>query len=154
MIHEEDVFTLKGLENYYENEGEFECLVGRLPSSNNLRQKIFFKNAKLIARPLSDLTREITHNGETFVPIVEMAKMFHVNNSNTVTHYLSPRCSSDFAMVQCCVENNDNRYLYYQVFLNAWKNKYREIEYMHSLHFDTFGLIEAGLAIDINTLKK
>ncbi len=26
-------------------------------------------------RPLSDLTRDITHNGETFVPIVELAKL-------------------------------------------------------------------------------
>ena len=28
-----------------------------------------------IARPLSDLTKPITHNGETFVPIVELAKI-------------------------------------------------------------------------------
>lgn len=28
-----------------------------------------------VARPLSDLTKPIVHNGETFVPIVELAKM-------------------------------------------------------------------------------
>jgi hypothetical protein len=28
------------------------------------------------------------------------------------------------------------------------------IEYLHSLHFDTFDLIDAGLAIDINTINK
>jgi len=32
-----------------------------------------------IARPLSDLTKSITHNGETFVPIVELAKIANVS---------------------------------------------------------------------------
>jgi len=29
----------------------------------------------ILARPLSDLTKEVTHDGETFVPIVELAKI-------------------------------------------------------------------------------
>lgn len=27
---------------------------------------------------------------------------------------------------------------------------YHQIQYLHSLHFDTFGLIEAGLAVAMN----
>ena len=32
-----------------------------------------------ILRPLSDLTKPITHNGETFVPLVELAKIADMN---------------------------------------------------------------------------
>jgi len=37
----------------------------------------------ILARPLSDLTKEITHNGLTFVPIVELAKKFHTLSEET-----------------------------------------------------------------------
>jgi len=33
------------------------------------------QSIKIIVRPLSDLTKPITHNGETFVPIVEIARL-------------------------------------------------------------------------------
>jgi len=109
---------------------------------------------KPLLRPLSQLTETIEHNGERFVPIIEMAKKFHVNQSHIVTHYAEQRCSREFAMVHCCVENSDTRYLYYQVFLDTLRNKYQEIKYLQSLNFDTFGLIEAGLAISIPSIEQ
>ena len=36
---------------------------------------------KPILRPLSDLTKEIEVNGKKFVPIVELAKLFHVKTN-------------------------------------------------------------------------
>ena len=40
-------------------------------------------NCTPILRPLSDITKPITHNGETFVPIVELAKIaFHSDGDN------------------------------------------------------------------------
>lgn len=43
----------------------------------------------IIARPLSDLTKPITHNGETFVPIVELAKIVdEFNNTNPTFVYV------------------------------------------------------------------
>ena len=42
-----------------------------------------------IARPLSDLTKPITHNGETFIPIVELAKIVdEFNNTNPTFVYV------------------------------------------------------------------
>ena len=44
----------------------------------------------LILRPLSDLTKPIEHNGETFVPIVELAKIADMNVTDDfkcVEHY-------------------------------------------------------------------
>lgn len=43
----------------------------------NLSLIIDCKNDKPILRPLSDLTKEIEHNGERFVPIVALLKEAH-----------------------------------------------------------------------------
>jgi len=37
---------------------------------------------------------------------------------------------------------------------NPIKAPYKMVEYLFSKHFDVFGLIESGLAIDINTITK
>lgn len=57
--------------NGYDNNGNIsvccgmQCTYGRCEDDN----------IKPILRPLSDLTKPITHKGETFVPIVELAKI-------------------------------------------------------------------------------
>ena len=75
----------------------------------------FFK-CYLKLRPLSDLTKEIEHNGESFVPIDYLEDMI------------------DFS---CGYER-----------IEYWK-----VQQLIEWHFDVFGLISAGLAIDINTLN-
>jgi hypothetical protein len=82
--------------------------------------------SKPILRPLSDLTKEIEHNGKTFIPYTEMEwedvdpmEAFNIN-FNFRTEIACP--------------------LFIWQLLFEW-------------HFDVFGLIEKGLAIDINTLK-
>jgi hypothetical protein len=71
---------------------------------------------KPILRPLSDLTKEITHNGQTFVPkfIIDMAFPAERMGLNPAT----------------------------------WSH--RVITKLIEWHFDVFGLIDNGLAIDIN----
>lgn len=86
-----------------------------------------------ILRPLSDLTKEIEHNGERFVPKRVLKEMpdpiggFHTDRLMTIVE--NPQKWSievaNYAVVQKLIE---------------W-------------HFDVFGLIENGLAIDINTLN-
>jgi hypothetical protein len=74
---------------------------------------------KPILRPLSDLDKEITHDGETFNPkfIIDMA-------------FPSERMG-----------------------LNPATWSHRVVTKLQEWHFDVFGLIEKGLAININTLK-
>jgi hypothetical protein len=81
-------------------------------------------------RPISDLTSEITHNGETFVPNERMLSDLSVDRESI--HYLMKMFEVGIG---------------YQV-------EWQIIQKLHSWHFDTFGLIEAGLAIDINTINK
>jgi hypothetical protein len=82
------------------------------------------ERVKPILRPLSDLTKEITHNGETFVPIEE----YHYLRFEEISNYKSG---------------------------GIWLNHihFREYNVLIELHFDVFGLIDNGLAIDINTLE-
>lgn len=75
---------------------------------------------KPILRPLSDLTKEIEHNGEKFTPS-EKVKVIQ-----------------DF-------ENID-------IMIKSGIILFCDIQQLIEWHFDIFGLIDAGLAIDINTL--
>lgn len=59
-----------------------------------------------IARRLSDLAKPITHNGETFVPIVELAKMCKVNLK------LTGEWVVDESLAQNCVRIQDNYFWY------------------------------------------
>lgn len=128
-------------------------------------------NYKPILRPLSYLTKEIEHNGEKFVPIKNLISVIidktllklqfiHIieNNNNL-----------------CIVYKNQHGY-YYTLGLffskeltltiqfdvsNSLKRKgksfgvpYEIYEKLFEWHFDVFGFIEQGLAVDINTLKQ
>lgn len=74
---------------------------------------------KPILRSLSDLTKEINHNGETFVPI-EKLKWEDTKGKFNASEPLS----------------------------------YLDAQSLLSWHFDIYGLINAGLAIDINTITE
>jgi len=87
--------------------------------------------AKPILRPLSDLTKEIEVNGEKFYPC----------------DYFDNECNKFRNEVE-------------EEFKNMSRNNYFDGYIAHiavlkllEWHFDIFGLIEKGLAIDINTLK-
>jgi hypothetical protein len=85
---------------------------------------------KPILRPLSDLTKEIEVNGEKFVPRKEFEMMYL---GNTIEY-------------QLFFSNFDKKYI---TSLN-----FNCVQKILSWHFDIFGLIDAELAIDINTLNK
>lgn len=79
---------------------------------------------KPILRPLSDLTKEITVNGETFVPTYRLIKE-------------DKSFTKDFIDV----------FGYEELKVSVY-------ELLLEWHFDIFRLIPAGLAIDINTLNE
>ena len=84
-----------------------------------------------ICRPLSDLTKEIEHNGEKFVPIVELAKM-----RSSIVENVIPRA---FEAIKRDIKS---KRLPFDMVLKLieWK-------------FDIANLIESGEAIDVNTLE-
>lgn len=84
-----------------------------------------YENSKPILRPLSYLTKEIEVYGEKFVPIKE----YDYLRFDEISNYKGGSNTLNFIQV-------------------------REQNVLLELHFDIYGLIEKGLAIDINTLKK
>jgi hypothetical protein len=93
----------------------------------------YIEYAKPTLRPLSDLNEEITHNGKTFKPYVELlrASNFDVDNMH---------------------QQELNRF--------KWNTQdhieiksYYEMELIFEWHFDVFGLIKKGLAIDVKEVK-
>ncbi len=91
-----------------------------------------YDDFKPILRPLSDLTKLIEVNGKKIIPVDEIFenwrndKEMHLLSLNTLNLLKSG--------------------LYHLI-------EYGIINILFKYHFDVFGLIKAGLAVDINTLK-
>lgn len=108
----------------------------------NYHQRVDFEKVKLILRPLSDLTKSITHNGETFVPIEKLKDYYNSLPDSFVEKLLFVEWDGQFTLFgleEDPLEVAMPYSMYQKVF--EW-------------HFDVFGLIESGEAIDINTLEK
>lgn len=134
------------------NENEIGLMVGATDNIQNktfdivmIRERDKYKlqdsrnHFKPILRPLSDLTEEIEHNGEKFVPLRKLEDLFPC-----VEFYNDDELSYLFSDTSC---NGD---MYHSIELSL------TLEISSKLfewHFDVFGLIEKGLAIDINTLE-
>lgn len=97
-----------------------------------------------ILRPLSDLTKEIEVNGEKFIPSKILANEYLNTSywgSNTIG---SGILNKDGKMQNLCFIGNEI----------IGECPYMIYEKLCEWHFDVFGLIEKGLAIDINTLNQ
>ena len=95
-----------------------------------------FDSIKPILRPLSDLIEEINHNGDIFYPCDKV--------SDDIAHlYLG---TSEIPSNEEVVSNVISEH-------HVIELQYLFVGKLFEWHFDVFGLIEKGLAIDINTLN-
>ena len=112
---------------------KFECIwtihpykdaLDTLRDNEHLSYENFIKEDghKLILRPLSDLTKEIEHKGEKFVPMDRIA----IYNPNNLCYF-----------IECILTG-----------MVEWIVVTKLIEW----HFDIADLISKGEAIDVNTL--
>lgn len=110
---------------------------------------------KPILRPLSDLTKEIEHNGEKFVPMVELLKLAHESyyKEKIGTRYQEIEFEQTPIRAKACFSFMATKDLELYT-LMPWNFPTWITQKLLSWHFDVFGLIEQGLAIDINTLEK
>ena len=117
---------------------------------------------KLILRPMSDLTKEIEVNGERFVPISELLD-FSLSTEWRNTGYLKYFNSLNEYWVRLEEEPswffgyNKERFMFFLINCSNESqmidNQYQLFEKFFQWHFDVFGLIEEGLAIDMNKSK-
>jgi len=92
-----------------------------------INREIYYRDIKPILRPLSDLTKEIEHNGERFVPTDRLYFDFDRHGLN----------GFDFQDIE----------------KTPLEYPFNIVIQLFEWNFDVFNLIEQGLAIDINTLK-
>ena len=115
---------------------------------------------KLILRPLSDLTKEIKVNEETFIPMVYL----FMNFCKVHPDKYSLDIGKTIILMDVQHEFNEWYFVYHikeKLFEFSNKretayrnlNQYEMFELLKSWHFDIFGLIDAGLAVDINSVK-
>ena len=90
----------------------------------------------MVLRPLSDLTKEITVNGETFAPIHKLWKSGISDHIDWISgereHWIKTR--------------GHDRWL--------GDIPFKTIEYLNQWHFDYRGLIDSGLAISVHDLPE
>jgi hypothetical protein len=134
---------------------EYQDLYGK----NRLEQMLTDSSLKMILRPLSDLTKEITVNGgEPIVPMIELAKIAipgvrkHAwKNDCLRSLYPNGVCAPDTEVV---FNFDEGVFSYtYKKELRKVNNQLHLFQKLHELHFDLYGLIEDGLAIDINEIQ-
>lgn len=126
--------------------------------------KMLYGLAKPIYHPLSDLTKEIKHNGEKFVPIVKIAEMAFSPISKTIITNYSLGQNNNNVFIEFTQNDMDlvcNYSKKWNHFELKKENKYLLILGQYELYqklfewkFDVFNLIEKGLAIDVNILSK
>lgn len=141
------------------------------------------RGVKPILRPLSDLVNEIEFNGEKIIPLVKMLEntvQYGLDNIKIIdigpygnglridgiigylikytvaamgnTEYTLEYnfCGNSLTLKRNLVnlpESNPSKWSYQPV------NFLKFITWLYKMHFDIYGLIEKGLAIDINKLK-
>ena len=124
---------------------------------------IWSRNIKPILRPLSDLTKEIEHNGEKIMPILELAKVsdnyFKWEFNNESLFHKSVFCKHENGWTYRFSINTNGKKFYsinttFDGIFTQTNDPHLVMIKLFEMHFDVFGLIDAGLAIDINTLNK
>lgn len=103
---------------------------------------------KPILYPLDTIHKTITHNGKEIVPIVELANIAYPTMQFTIIE--------DFTCIELGLRREfgwkNNGFVFNQCFFVD--NQYQLFDYLHELKIDYRGLIDAGLAIDVNTLNE
>jgi len=99
-------------------------------------------DCKLLLRPLSQLTETIEHGGEMFVPI----EYFEIGDGDNDSHEYG---YGNIKLINTLKSISEHE---------GWQDcdflPNGVVRYLHSLHFDTFGLIEAGLAETIPSIPQ
>jgi len=110
---------------------------------------------KSILHPLSDLTKEIEHGGERFVPALKLAEIAVKNGYYTdiapTEKFSCKIVKKPFGEMLKVTKLDD--WVILISFSDLGRSRYWIIKKLFEWHFDVFDLIKDGMAIDINSLK-
>jgi len=170
---DKDIYTV-GFESEIDFEQKAYPLATLKFAIDNARKTNGDQGFKLLLRPMSDLTKEIEHNGERFVPIIELAKMakFGSNQNNEQPYkecgkppygYEADQfrpyyhCWHQFRRGQSYQIIYDNFGLYIKEQQQGWYanyavNIFEMNQKLLEWKFDIFGLLESGDALNLNEI--
>lgn len=103
----------------------------------------------------TDLTKPIIVEGKEIIPIVELARLFHSVKEPAIVKYDNIIDAGSYGTQVSCYLDKD-RHAYYSVYADVdlvMHNEARVVQWLFKHKFDVFGLIEKGLAVDVNTLE-
>ncbi|QGN24631.1 hypothetical protein GJV56_18940 [Elizabethkingia anophelis] len=105
---------------------------------------------KPLLRPMSDLTKEITHNGEKFIPIARLLRIKFPDEPLIGRYSIIKISKSGYPRAYFeFMATKEIRIYPFELFdVPHWI-----IKKLQEWHFDTEKLMERGLAININTLN-
>lgn len=116
---------------------------------------LFISEYGLCLRPLSDLTKEIEHNGEKFIPALELVKLEEKYN-----HWkeIAPTIPYDIKIInkpfgKVLKVSKVEHWVIYLSLNEIERAKYYIVSQLIKWHFDIADLISKGEAIDVNTLE-
>lgn len=127
-----------------------------------------------LLRPLSNLTKEIEHNGVSFLPLLLLAKVEDYQNnyldddesgipiigkdvsdfdmgSMTYAHTYRFRFDEELKLFVVDLLDEDGSMI--SELMSIATRNFDLIKKLFEWHFDVFGLIDKGLAIDINSIE-
>lgn len=131
-------------------------------------QMILSNSDKLVLRPLSDLTKEIEVNSARFIPMLKLAEIGITDNEG-ITFLCENNFISNFGFarygIKILVHNELNYFNFMTEEISFYyenqhgqhdsiDNQYQLFQKLLEWHFDIFGLIEKGLAVDYNTINQ
>ena len=136
---------------------EDECTI----SNNEYQYDVKFDDIKLLCFPLASLTKEITINGETFVPIEVIMKSIGINGEMTIddepcfgwdesygddAQGYAVCFSAEKLFFGVCYWEDIYEGIFTDKMLYELPFEYKQFQKLLEWKIDVFGLIEAGLA--------
>lgn len=89
-------------------------------------------------RPLSQLTKEINHNGKALIPLDELCEKYNISDENRLSFYDAITSLSDLYFTKNCTD------------VLRFKDVLEIYEILKSWHFDIFNLLDNNLALPIH----
>ena len=119
---------------------------------------------KLILRPLSDLTKEIEHKGEKFVPAMALSKIIaDIHNDDLDSGWVIKNdgriiCKTPWDLkIEIFHNAKEISFSVYDTWRHVEKrttNQFTAFQKLIEWHFDIADLISKGEAIDVNALEE
>ena len=105
-----------------------------------------------ILRPFSDVTKEITHKGETFVP---MHRLKNGGTDRNEFRYIEWKGYGAIDNEEHETTFDPKTMSFYQFYMGESRictKQYEKFQKLFEWHFDVFGLIPAGLAVSVDSI--